>query len=176
MFLSKPYHGGVMAVLTLRIFVAGVVLALITPLCCPAQTQIACDEEQVDYSPFDPSFSNRIILGPLDKAYVPPAENERKFSPQHDMWLVQTDPDFSKPGPWTTTIVIGTSRKGRPSKLTLVDHASGGVHAQWLNEKLLFVQVWWGRIVSTDLILDVERRSFMYEEMADYGDFIQPCQ
>jgi hypothetical protein len=27
--------------------------------------------------------------------------------------------------------------------------------ANWINEKLLFVQVWWGRIASSDIILDV---------------------
>jgi hypothetical protein len=104
----------------------------------------------------------------LNIDYVPPPENQRQFSPQHDMWLVETKPDYTKPGPWTTTIVVGTSGNGRPSKLTVVDHASGGVHIQWLNEKLLFVQVWWGRIVSTDLILDAEKRSFTYKEMATH--------
>jgi hypothetical protein len=27
-------------------------------------------------------------------------------------------------------------------RMVLVDHSSGGVRATWLNEKLVFVQVW----------------------------------
>ncbi len=64
---------------------------------------------------------------------------------------------------------------GRLLKLRVVDHASGGVQVQWLNEKLLFVEVWWGRIASTDLILDVSTKTFLYREMAEYGEMVQPC-
>jgi hypothetical protein len=51
-------------------------------------------------------------------------------------------------------------------ELTFVDESNGGVKVEWLNEKLLFGQVWWGRIYSTDFILDVEQGKFIYREMA----------
>lgn len=34
----------------------------------------------------------------------------------------------------------------------------------WVNEKLLFLRVWWGQIAATDLIYDVERERFVYDE------------
>ena len=48
------------------------------------------------------------------------------------------------------------------------DHASYGVEHSWLNEKALFVRVWWGRIVSTDFVLDTDRVSFVYVEGVNY--------
>ena len=30
-----------------------------------------------------------------------------------------------------------------------------GLHIRWINEKLLFLQPWWGRIAGTDIIYDV---------------------
>jgi len=47
--------------------------------------------------------------------------------------------------------------------------------AHWLNDKLLFVQVTWGHIASSDLILDVDRGKFLYDEFANYGLLAEPC-
>lgn len=35
---------------------------------------------------------------------------------------------------------------------------------RWLNEKLIFLRPWWGRIAATDLIFDVEREKIIYAE------------
>ncbi len=71
---------------------------------------------------------------------------------------------------------IGSSGEAPRRVLTFLDHANGDVKLQWLNEKLLYGSVWWGRIVATDFIFDVERKTFIYREMADYGAIVQPCQ
>lgn len=85
-------------------------------------------------------------------------------------------PDTNLRGPWTTTVYV-RGNTARPIDLSIKfsNHASGGVRANWVNEKLLFLQVWRGRIVSTDLILDVEAKQFVYREAANYGILIQPC-
>jgi hypothetical protein len=49
------------------------------------------------------------------------------------------------------------------------------VEIHWLNEKLLYGSVWWGRTVSTDFVFDAEKRAFIYREMANYGELVQPC-
>ena len=38
--------------------------------------------------------------------------------------------------------------------------------ARWINEKLIFWRVWWGRIVATDMIFDVEAEKFISTEEA----------
>ena len=35
---------------------------------------------------------------------------------------------------------------------------------RWVNEKLIFMRAWWGRIAATDLIFDVEQEKFVYTE------------
>jgi hypothetical protein len=62
------------------------------------------------------------------------------------------DPDYSSAKqPWSTTLYI------------------------WINDKLLFVQVWWGHIASSDLILDVEKENFLYDKLANDGKLSEPC-
>lgn len=40
---------------------------------------------------------------------------------------------------------------------------------RWLNEKLIFMRPWWGRIAATDLIFDVEREKIVYAEWVTDG-------
>jgi len=51
---------------------------------------------------------------------------------------------------------------------------------KWINEKLLFMRPWWGRIAATDLIYDVEAEKVVYAEgVTDaylaYQQFRQSC-
>ncbi len=59
--------------------------------------------------------------------------------------------------------------------------AAWAPQARWVNEKLLFVRVHWGRIQASDLLLDVERGQILSHELADngqtaYQQFQQACQ
>lgn len=40
---------------------------------------------------------------------------------------------------------------------------------KWVNEKLLFMRPWWGRIAGTDLIYDVESEKIIYAESVTDG-------
>lgn len=40
---------------------------------------------------------------------------------------------------------------------------------RWINEKLLFMRPWWGRIVATDIIYDVEKEIVIYAEPVSPG-------
>jgi len=40
---------------------------------------------------------------------------------------------------------------------------------KWVNEKLLFLRPWWGRIVGTDILFDVEREQVIYAETLTDG-------
>lgn len=46
---------------------------------------------------------------------------------------------------------------------------SGLGEVRWLSEKLLFMRAWWGRLVATDLIYDVERERFIHAEALTDG-------
>ncbi|MBT64263.1 MAG: hypothetical protein CML13_13745 [Puniceicoccaceae bacterium] len=44
--------------------------------------------------------------------------------------------------------------------------------AHWINEKLIFIRVSWGRIVGTDLIFDTEKKEFIHREMVYDGTIL----
>jgi len=51
----------------------------------------------------------------------------------------------------------------------------GLADVKWINEKLLFMRPWWGRIAATDLIYDVEAEKVIHSEgvMDAYLAFLQ---
>lgn len=97
-------------------------------------------------------------------------------------WVVTERPDTMRPGPWQTRLYIFEEWNAdrRCIRVELSDHASYGVAHSWLNEKALFVSASWGRIVSTDFVLDTEGMKFPYIEDANYFRLIysqeQPTQ
>jgi hypothetical protein len=51
---------------------------------------------------------------------------------------------------------------------------------RWLNEKLILMRPWWGRIAATDLIFDVEREKIIYAESVTdgtlaYQQYLESC-
>lgn len=40
---------------------------------------------------------------------------------------------------------------------------------RWVNDKLIFMRVWWGRIAATDMLFDVETEQVPYAEMVTDG-------
>ena len=59
-------------------------------------------------------------------------------------------------------------------KLTQRDGQAPGLTTK--DQKLVALDVWWGRILSTALVLDVESGKWLYAEEADYSEMIQPCE
>lgn len=135
-----------------------------------------CSELRVQYTPFDENYSQRIILREAANSGTSEPEGNKVYSPQHTAWVPQSSPDYSQPEPWSTTVVTATPVGSKVLQLAFQNHASGGTSVQWLNEKLLFGRVWWGRIYSTDFIVDVKKEQFLYEQMAECGEMIQPCR
>ena len=89
-------------------------------------------------------------------------------------WFAEDEPDFMKPGPWNTRVYIG-DKAGLTWSMKFANHSSYGVKVNWINENLLFAQVWWGRIVSTDMIFDAETGKYLYRRQANYGEVIMNC-
>jgi hypothetical protein len=149
-------------------------LALLIATVSFAQELPSCDSATVQYGPFDEQFAAKMTVqpGPAPRSAV--IMGDKQFTRQHTRWMIARNPDYMKAGPWTTVVWIGS--KDKLLMLTFRDHGNGGVSVQWLNEKLIYGSVGWGRIVSTDFIFNVEKQAFIYREMANYGEFVQPCQ
>ena len=49
-----------------------------------------------------------------------------------------------------------------------VDHRYGS-RAKWINEKLIYYQWWWGRVLGGYMVFDVEREDIVQKEFVKYG-------
>jgi hypothetical protein len=159
---------------TSSLLTTGALLVLFVSLPASAQELPLCEKQKVVYGVFDKAFSDRMKIqpGPVGALIV----GEKQFSPQKTRWFFQSRPDYVKNDPWTTLIWVRDSAGGEPEMLTFVDHTSGGVNVQWLNEKLLYGSVEWERNVTTDFVFDFEKREFIYREMANYRQLTEACQ
>jgi hypothetical protein len=157
-----------------------VIFAVSTSHSATLNSDTECREyDEVYYEKLDDYVLSKISLRKLDTDSKLPcslSSRPKESSAEGTKHYIIQSPDFMKQGPWNTEIyVIGNRAKPIKLKITFVDHGNGGVRAKWLNEKLLFIQGWWGRIVSTDLILDVDTSKWVYSQNANYGNLIMPC-
>lgn len=140
---------------------------------------VDCPEyDSVGYSAVNREWPGSMIVERLNggEAVESAAKAEPHKSPHGTASYVVCEPDTTKPGPWVTRVEI-VGNKARPIRLVvrMQDHLSGGARVRWLNEKLLWLQLWRGRIVSTDAVLNIETGRFVYEEDANDNSFIVPC-
>ena len=92
--------------------------------------------------------------------------SEPKLSPNRAYCLYLVKPDRTKPSPWITDVLIGTERVYL-WRLRVRDCIS--TKANWINEKLIYVEVWWGQALGTYLVLDVEAEAVIQAEMVHSG-------
>ncbi len=103
----------------------------------------------------------------LDRVEGSLLEEEATLSPNKAYAFHLKRPDTTQPPPWQAEVLVFIERDYLV-RLRFTDvHQLGKV--AWINEKLLFVNVWWGRIAGTDFILDIEREAILYEEMFEWG-------
>lgn len=93
-------------------------------------------------------------------------QGEWRKSPNRAYAYLEREPDRTKRGPWTMAYFIDNERD-HLVRLILSDYK--WVKTHWINEKLLYVQVWWGRILGTYLIIDVEAEKVVFREMVHDG-------
>ena len=110
-----------------------------------------------------------------DSAVARIATFSRTNSPWGSRWVACEPADTMHDGPWITRLYIFTEADNhRCVKVEARDLANGGVDYEWLNDRALFVRCWWGRIVSTDFVLDTETARPVYIQDADYLRLILP--
>jgi hypothetical protein len=126
-----------------------------------------CDAPRVYHSPFDEAqWGDRVKLTVATKEEP---RGERVVSPNKAYWFVFEEAEPAEPHGNVRRLYVHNEREA------LIEVALFGVDpryeqdVRWLNEKLIFVQVWWGRIVGVELILDVERAEFIYKEIRHDG-------
>ncbi len=93
-------------------------------------------------------------------ASPPPGEAILSPNGAYRMWVRQPDP--ARPGPQGAGLIFAVER---PMQAGLMfENVAGPLAPRWINEKLVFVRVMWGRIAFTDVLFDVEKREILYSE------------
>jgi hypothetical protein len=89
-------------------------------------------------------------------------------------WLVEEKPDTMRSGPRNTQLYIfDVGDTNHCVRVELIDNARRVDH-RWLNGKMLFVTVWFGRIAWTDFILNTETLRFAYIEDGRLDAMLDP--
>ncbi|HKW29546.1 MAG TPA: hypothetical protein VJT54_09430 [Verrucomicrobiae bacterium] len=97
----------------------------------------------------------------LAKSVVEP-EDKRESGPP---LLAEERPVWTRDGPWNTRLYIFNSTDtNRCVCVELLDHGAYEIHHTWLNDKMLFVEVPWGRLAWTDFVLNTKTLRFAYIE------------
>jgi len=124
------------------------------------------------YSEFDGRYESRIRISHSQKIDEKRSEKnikEKTFSPNRAYWFTVHASDTMKPGLWSTDIEIFNERSYL-IKIELSDYAATyATTARWINDKLLYVEFWWGRVLGTYFIYDVENESMIIKEMVHDG-------
>lgn len=83
-------------------------------------------------------------------------------------WFVTVDPVYTNAPPWNTTIFVGRTGSDKPAlKVTVLDHGNT-LNVKWVTDRLLHINIWWGRFGMSDWIIDVERGKVVYDELLNY--------
>ena len=144
-----------------------------------AEPMQRCDEAVVLYSAPEliPLKGHVAVKRLATRPAAPPQDDDgedKRWAPQRTAAFTRvTQPGLN--GPDTVALEI-FSTKTRARWRMDFDRELDSVEAQWINEELLFVRAWWGRIVSTDLIFEVGSGRFLYAKEANYGLLTQPCE
>jgi hypothetical protein len=147
----------------------------------PAGQSYPCDENRVSYRTVKGDHPaaqlakeglRLEVVKPQKVSALAGRQGEKSFSPHKSRWFsVWRDHEVGVNRGLTEVVV-----ERAPNDFLLVslkDVYQDGVEVHWINNKLLFVEVWWGRITATEMILDVESGSWIYQEVADYSQLSQ---
>lgn len=145
-----------------------------------AQERSECPEvDLIEYADVRDVLRERIVLeatSDIGGRFPALRRFEEIESPFRTARALISRPDTTEQGPWTTVLTVrGNEVRSIDLLITFKDHGTGGVRARWLNEKLMWFRVWWGVVVATELLVDVETAEVLYSEESDYRQLLLPC-
>ena len=126
-----------------------------------------CSEAKVQtYSP-TPDRARHLVISTDVKAIF---DSEKKVVSElgPNRWFVTVDPVYTKNPPWNTTILVGDVGEDKPFlRISILDHGNT-LNVRWITERLLLVNIWWGRFGMSDWIFDIEKHKIVYDELNNY--------
>ncbi len=159
---------------TTIVVLSALLLLVIGPHVSPVNwhtTPYKWKEPRIFHEPFDEDYEHRIEISHIksDEKIKEDRKNEIVYSPNKAYWYTVYLPDTMKSGPWSTEIKIFNERD-YVIDIKLIDHAATYMTTiKWINQKLLYIEFWWGRVRGSYVIFDVETEKIIVKEMVCDG-------
>lgn len=146
-----------------------------------AQERSECPEyDLIEYTEVRDLLRDRVVLettSDIGGRFPSLRRFEEIPSPYRTARALISRPDTTQQGPWTTVLTVrGNEVRSLDLLITFKDHGTGGVRARWLNEKLMWFRVWWGVVVATELLVNVEDAEILFFEESDYRQLLLSCE
>ena len=133
-------------------------------------TSPACwDEPRLYHAgppPADIAGRVHLIEGPPTSPAMP-MPSDATVSPNGGYRFWVRNPDTTTASPWGAGVIVDNERDAR--LLLLVEDVAGPIAPQWINEKLIMLRLAWGRVIFSDLIVDVEAGTIVFHETVNDG-------
>ena len=141
-------------------------------------------EPRLYHTPFEPGYGERIRIErvawqQIDVRSISPNRAYRLAVEPVDRCDLESDGTLGCHSRDSNVNLLIDVERDYLLAVRLVDHYPNfQVATRWVNEKLLWMRVWWGRILGSDAVVDVESGEFVYREMVHDGvlDFQQHRQ
>jgi hypothetical protein len=143
-------------------------LTLFATVLVPAGNGIAqgapCSKAKPDYRSPTPDRAKHVTISrEADGDFDQSRKVTSRLGP--DSWFATVDPIYTETPPWNTTIFVGRTGNIKPFlKITVLDHGNT-FNVKWVTDRLLHINIWWGRFGMSDWIIDVDRGTVVYDEL-----------
>lgn len=121
-------------------------------------------EPRIFHQRFESQYGDRIVISRVPVQEFP----NKEFSSNKAYWFAIRTPNYMRPRPWSTQLFIYQERPYLV-KIDVKDHAHYDNRVTWVSEKLIYVRVWWGRVLGSDFVIDVEAEKIVHREMVHDG-------
>ena len=128
---------------------------------------VPCSEAKPDYYSPTPDRAKHLSISPEASGTF---DQSKKVTSQlgPNSWFVTVDPIDTNAPPWNTTIFVGRASKDKPFlKITVLDHGNT-LNVKWVTDRLLHINIWWGRFGMSDWMIDVDRGTVVYDELLNF--------
>jgi hypothetical protein len=128
---------------------------------------VPCSEAKPDYYSPSPERAKHLSISHEASGIFDQAKRVSSQSGSNS-WFVTVDAVYTNNPPWNTTIFVGRQGKEKPFlKINVLDHGDT-LSVKWVTDRLLHINVWWGRFGMSDWLIDVDRGTVVYDELLNF--------
>ncbi|MBN1974807.1 MAG: hypothetical protein JW787_14295 [Sedimentisphaerales bacterium] len=123
------------------------------------------EEPRIFQTPFDDHWADRISIKQIP---MKESQSDKVLSSNKAYWFSVIEPNSISSAIRDAQINIYNERDYILCiNLLQLNHYQ--ITTNWVNEKIVYIRAWWGRVLGFDLLFDVEKEMFIYKENVNDG-------